>query len=675
MEQPRTGRFPDLCDVCERAVEWLILIPSKYYSTDLYEWDGSNTKLLCPVSDARKNSECTLCAFLIGLLGQIEDEGIFCFRCSKRHVDILCLSECGAGFDEYEQRERGFTRLGSWTMEGNATDGSKPCIRHRLRSTIEYSKITEWISCCEETHCHPPNAYWVNRVLGSLIEKNGFMLINSETLEVHTIHPGETIPPYAALSYVWGPRQLQTSINLERSISSRPKICRDSLPRTLKESILLARDLELPYIWIDRICIDQNTSSETKSIALQAMGAIYAAAILVIAAAAGNDANSGLPGTRGHDRDEMPCFRTSDQSGSQIEIMPKVVDDLGSKLSASAWARRGWTFQEYVFARRALLVFPEEMFFVCTNPTLQREAFSRNPSIGLFALELNAPELNAREDMSWLMRSSLFSASTFSREAYAQAVGEFTWRDLTFEKDRLDAFKGMILDHGDGQHDVSVATGLPMHYFGLALTWRARYYPRSLRKRVPSIAPSWSWGSAGMPVYYGLRLMGPHFVDNFSYKSSPHRNSIVGRPRDKYLHGNEAFPRTDPVTIQSLIPERDLVSQEAPTIHLATLVFHGYLRRDVVGEISYIFTDLGDSLYGGLEVDPWRQEVMQKSPNLFAVVSSARHLRESFHSIMLLHRTGDHYERAGMCTIRDEKLATLLKAEDAKPSWRYIKLR
>jgi hypothetical protein len=73
-------------------------------------------------------------------------------------------------------------------------------------------------------------------------------------------------PPakYAALSHCWGlyPLLTTTTSNIS-SHSSRPPgrsgIPLSSLPRTFRDAILIKRALGLRYLWIDSLCIIQDS--------------------------------------------------------------------------------------------------------------------------------------------------------------------------------------------------------------------------------------------------------------------------------------------------------------------------------------------------------------------------------------------------------------------------------
>lgn len=299
-----------------------------------------------------------------------------------------------------------------------------------------------------------------------MVRNGGFKLVNVVTLEINTIH-SDDLPSYTALSYIWSQKQHQNT-DLFESITDlqsqeKLRVWLDALPRTLREAILFARDLELTFIWIDELCIDQAHSS-MKSYIIKSMGAIYAAADLVIVAAAG-DATVDLPGTKFNPRAETkPLVRASTTTGDSVEFVV-TQDSLDQKLKRSIWYDRGWTFQEYAFAQRSIVVFPDEVFFVCGDDYLFREAYEYTSA------ELDdrpfSTQLSVKYNHGlWKLRSTLMTTDIWDQATYRSILYEFTRRELTFEKDRLDALKGIlsvVISPGDS---MTLQTGLPRRYFG-----------------------------------------------------------------------------------------------------------------------------------------------------------------------------------------------------------------
>ncbi|KAF2141614.1 uncharacterized protein K452DRAFT_333354 [Aplosporella prunicola CBS 121167] len=102
--------------------------------------------------------------------------------------------------------------------------------------------------------------------------------------------------PYVALSYVWGGKNTETTVNtnllgrlfpggLEEPLKRMPKIIRDFIE--------LVRRLGYRYLWIDSLCIVQDSKSSWKLNA-EVMDSIYGNADLKICAADGKDATVGL---------------------------------------------------------------------------------------------------------------------------------------------------------------------------------------------------------------------------------------------------------------------------------------------------------------------------------------------------------------------------------------------
>lgn len=71
---------------------------------------------------------------------------------------------------------------------------------------------------------------------------------------------------YVALSYVWG-GVIQTRLRRSniKLLEARQGLERQDLPDTIRDAIRICRDLKVKYLWVDRLCIVQNSHSHTKS--------------------------------------------------------------------------------------------------------------------------------------------------------------------------------------------------------------------------------------------------------------------------------------------------------------------------------------------------------------------------------------------------------------------------
>ena len=73
------------------------------------------------------------------------------------------------------------------------------------------------------------------------------------------------------------------------------------IPRIISDAIQLVKDVGQRYLWVDSLCIVQDDDDD-KQQQLPSMVSIYSNAELVVVAAAGSDANTGIPGIQGSKR-------------------------------------------------------------------------------------------------------------------------------------------------------------------------------------------------------------------------------------------------------------------------------------------------------------------------------------------------------------------------------------
>jgi hypothetical protein len=127
---------------------------------------------------------------------------------------------------------------------------------------------------------------------------------------VQTFH-GQT-GRYAALSYCWGASlpSTTTTANLQAHESG---ISFDTLPRTLQDAILVVRWMGIEYIWIDCLCILQDSKTDWEHEAAR-MADVYPNAYLTITASRAEHCGEGFLGSRAV---RFPlCIDIEDDKGS-----------------------------------------------------------------------------------------------------------------------------------------------------------------------------------------------------------------------------------------------------------------------------------------------------------------------------------------------------------------------
>lgn len=687
--QPPAPEIKRLCDICDGVNDW--------YTSNEY----TKGITLRSVADARRQLECPLCALAIndvfysylkyrrhsGLQDVPED--LLCF-----HIFLQPLRNTPTLAIDVKVKYRNIYKdfyypgLSFDVLYESFTREQWPYVlRHRLGSIANIGKISGWIEKCRSQHHHRRNPKF-ERALVGLLEARALKLINTVTLEVCTVRSSPA-PAYVALSYVWGQKSQRERNYFEHttppSDQNDRKVQLDALPRTLREAISFSRDLGFQHIWIDELCIDQS-HSPTKATVIEYMGAIYAAADLVVVAVAGGDSTYGLPGTKDHPRQkEVPLMEALTSQGDYIQFF-KCQSSCGEKISSSIWSTRGWTFQEYAFAPRSLFVFSDEMFFDSPSaPFFEREAYT-------YTKEGPVKTDSCMKSVEGVVVvQNALSASTTPRWVnYCQIISSYTMRHLKFENDRVTALRGILSEAFGHDDNIALQTGLPMCYFGLALTWQL---PSSemvesgmIRRHPAQDIPSWSWGSAGWPVRYE-EYRYPYSSQHhpFTYKQTS-VHAVLGRPLGTLLWRNFGWPidtETMRSFLQSPIQSPILESgQPFPIIHLMTLTAHAHLQpideessimaykilRSLPRKVDIIYNDMflvDKAKFGHLDVTrPWRLAVVWTiwEDRTFS-------LAPPLHWALLLRKVGEYHERVSIGIISN---ATLVGRGAA---WDYIKLR
>jgi hypothetical protein len=102
---------------------------------------------------------------------------------------------------------------------------------------------------------------------------------------------GDRYGPYLSLSHVWGRTQIITTTlrTLETRMKSIPI---EDLSKAFQDAVVLARQLSIRYLWIDSLCIIQDSSNDWRTESSN-MGEYYMNALFNIAAVSSSDGSGG----------------------------------------------------------------------------------------------------------------------------------------------------------------------------------------------------------------------------------------------------------------------------------------------------------------------------------------------------------------------------------------------
>ncbi|KAF2267456.1 HET-domain-containing protein [Lojkania enalia] len=369
--------------------------------------------------------------------------------------------------------------------------------RYVDQASVNMSLIRHWLKTCAEVHgtsCEEPGK--ASRRLGRI------RVIDVEHMVV-VIAPLDC--RYVALSYVWGGRQ---------KFEARKELFRISpsgleylpLPKDLSQTILdactVTRSIGERYLWVDSLCIVQNSDIDRHDQILR-MDAVYSSAILTIAAGSGAHANTGLPG--------ISTLRRFAQYRAQIDGIILAIPfpslttlEQGSNL---IWNTRGWTLQEKVMSRRLLMFTDYQVYFRCSNMVwsedvvLEKTRMSQNMQKKPQPLRWAADRTLTRKPPTMMQRLSYYFIRLFDSPPatesiptqllnYTSIVREYTQRTLSNPDDAVNAVLGILRtlkNTGPFYH------GLPREFFDEALLWHI--LDCSSTCKALNILPSWTWAA------------------------------------------------------------------------------------------------------------------------------------------------------------------------------------
>ncbi|RDL35433.1 Uncharacterized protein BP5553_07364 [Venustampulla echinocandica] len=338
---------------------------------------------------------------------------------------------------------------------------------------------------CINTHsrCIPPQITSLpRRVLdvGSIVDDTIFLLISEDRKA-----------SYATLSYCWGgPQDIILSEGTWEAMTQG--IALSELPKTIQDAVTVTRRLGLQYLWVDALCIKQDSARDWASECAK-MANIYGNSTVTIAAAAGSDCNAG-------------CFIKSSRYTDRRLIGIKLpLPDLsmgtiffGVQNEYEPWKdplhKRAWALQERLLSPRLLIYSLGNVSWQCQTKV---------QSIGIGSARLpdfffkKAPA-NGQEIWQWNRQVSHHNSITLET-FWLQISLDYCRRAITREHDRLPALSGIAKRFRDVTGDVYLAglwkgtlcQGLMWHV-GFALEPRSSIYQ----------APTWSWLSVQGPIFY-----------------------------------------------------------------------------------------------------------------------------------------------------------------------------
>lgn len=356
-------------------------------------------------------------------------------------------------------------------------------------SALDFPLARQWIDDCANHHktCTPRLDVPLPTRILDLSSPEGNM-------DLRLRDSSEETGRYAALSHCWGktkPIQLTTETleHFQKGISF------SELPKTFQDAVVATRNLGLSFLWIDSLCIIQNSTKDWEE-QCGKMAQFYMNAEVTLAGPAASGCNSGFLHSRPEPRRKITLdFHGSGSGGNGLdhvsllhygitEAWSSVMPELDSPL-----AKRGWVLQESLLSCRVLYFGSSRMYLEC----FQNARFE-SCHVPIIWASLSTKTINASK-----ARIDRFQNNPDGFKYWRSILEAYSKKLLTNPTDRLPALSGLASEI----HKVTNAeylAGIWREDIFKGLAWHIPSYawenPSPVSPSQEYIAPSWSWAAA-----------------------------------------------------------------------------------------------------------------------------------------------------------------------------------
>lgn len=301
---------------------------------------------------------------------------------------------------------------------------------------------------------------------------------------------------YVTVSHCWGTKRplCTTSENVD---SHRQRIGIGELPKTFQQCVVVAKELDIHYIWIDSLCILQDETSDWAQQA-EIMDKIYENALFTIAVVSSRD--STVPFLGSDAPSERHRFQSVSLDADQLispssEIRARHYDTLLlSGFITGPLEYRAWAWQERQLSVRTINFTEQEVHWCCKS---------------MLACECSGASDRVNKHGQDDTQSSL-------ADEWQDAVFNYSRRSLAYATDRLPALSGYA-SRFQARLQSEYIAGLWLSDFPACLAWFRRELcdcncspGPTLRPSLDNAVPSWSWASAEGQVFWASDVENPY---------------------------------------------------------------------------------------------------------------------------------------------------------------------
>ncbi|KAI0101350.1 heterokaryon incompatibility protein-domain-containing protein [Nemania sp. FL0031] len=317
-----------------------------------------------------------------------------------------------------------------WTSIGA---GSEIC--GDTSSEVAFAKTSQWLRECKQNHtCY-------NDDRPTRLPKRVVYVGDSDNDQPRLYETENEPARYMCLSHCWGTAQIikTTTATIWQYKDSIPWA---DLSTTFQNAITITRKLGIQYIWIDSLCIIQDSTEDWRTESSK-MASIYENSYLTVAATKSGSGSGGCFSTASPEYKAMQ-LNCEDNNGllHSIYVRRNLHDNYEVGPGNNPLLKRGWVFQERLLSPRVLHFGMQELLWECRD-AVECECSYVNSNKELLLSSVS--EYLLRQMLGKLSHGMKLASKSpqVLRDRWHEIVAEYTSLDLTFEKDMFPALSGV----------------------------------------------------------------------------------------------------------------------------------------------------------------------------------------------------------------------------------------
>ncbi|KAI1655701.1 HET-domain-containing protein [Daldinia decipiens] len=397
-----------------------------------------------------------------------------------------------------------------------------------------FDRAAGWLSHCMEFDepCNPPDKNFAPRRLLNVRHRD-------QIGEPFLFEPKEPTA-YACLSYCWGTDIGDVLRTTTSNINDHYKeVPLGSMPKSLRDAVMVCRGLNILYLWVDSICIiqdDRDAWYQDASI----MDQIYLNSQVTISALEPSSCKTGFLGKQKFGLPGWQYEITSLVTSEEFIVRPGV-----SRSEECSLDKRGWCLQEAVLSHRRLCFNGNEMSWECScrkicecghcvwprYGQMVQKYESNVAQLGALLREITSPSASVQKievynlgvselHGTWLkgnrLTDDIDGAPERIYDLWRRVASNYSRRAVSRQSDKLVALAGLVnimrkSSRSEASTKNEYIVGLWKKELHFDLTWRvAAFKPRSKLSADEEsdvvdqghFLPSWSWASCEGTISY-----------------------------------------------------------------------------------------------------------------------------------------------------------------------------